>query len=61
MGKLRLKSLTVMGLLALFLFAGVASSCSKKSTMPTRKAKKSTVIKENYKLKGSNAPRKSRK
>jgi len=61
MRKLGVKSLTIMGLLSLFLFAGVASSCSSKSTMPQKKTKKSTVIKENYKLEGSNKPRKAKK
>ena len=57
MRKLGVKSLTLIGLLILFLFAGIASSCSSKSTMPKKKTKKSTVIKENYKLRGSNKPR----
>ena len=57
MKKLGVKSLTIMGLIAILLFVGVASSCSKKSTMPSKKTKKSAVIKENYKLKGTNKPR----
>ena len=61
MRKLGAKSLFVMGLLSLFLFAGIASSCSSSkssSTMPRKYAKKSSVVKDNYKVKGQDKPRK---